>query len=74
MSTTSDSELFQYWLAQMDDALNAFVASAPDSVRPQLDGASTSLDALEAWLLTQFGSVADAKASSAANLVDGAAR
>jgi hypothetical protein len=74
MRTTPDTELFQYWLAHMDDALDAFVASAPEPIRRQLDDSQTSLDALEAWLLSRYASIAEAKEPSEAQFIDGAAR
>jgi hypothetical protein len=74
MKTTPDTEQFQYWLAHMDDALDAFVASAPETIRRQLDDSPTSLDALEAWLLSRYASIAEAKKPSEAQFIDGAAR
>jgi hypothetical protein len=74
METKPDTELFQYWLAHMDDALDAFVASAPEPIRHQLDNSPASLDALEAWLLLRYGIIAEAKKPSEAQFIDGAAR
>jgi hypothetical protein len=74
MDTKPDVERFQYWLAQMDDALDAFIATAPLPVRPQLDGSAASLEALEAWLLSRYVSTAEALRESEAEFIDGAAR
>jgi hypothetical protein len=74
MSIKPDAERFQYWLAHMDDALDAFVASAPLPLRTQLDGSAASLDALEDWLLSRYAGIAETRDESEAQFIDGAAR
>ncbi len=57
----------------MDDAIEAFVTSAPEPLRQQLDGTPASLDKLEAWLLTRYAGVADSRPPSEAAFIGGAA-
>ena len=47
-------EQFEYWLFDMDDALEYFLASLPEEVRAQLDYSLDSLDVLEKWLLERY--------------------
>src|SRR5437868_12085685 len=41
---------FEYWLADMDDALERFCAQLPEAVRAKLDYSQASLDVLEGWM------------------------
>jgi hypothetical protein len=74
MSPTSKQEQFQHWLMDMDDAIQRFIDSLPLDARSKLDGTDVSLEAVEAWLLTQYTSPRDAAAADQATFVDGAAR
>jgi hypothetical protein len=70
----ADHAQFDAWLSQMQQALNQFKAFVPPALRARLDGSAESLDALEAWLLQRYGSVADARPDSEAFVVGAAAR
>lgn len=74
MSDVDRKEQFQYWLAHMDDALDAFIAGLPEPTRSLMDATPESLDALEALLLSRYVDVASAKRVSEATFIDGAAR
>lgn len=67
-------EGFQYWLADMDDAIDRFVQAAPDAARSRLDLSAESLDALEALVLARYKTPADTKPADQAAFLDGAAR
>lgn len=73
-NVTTDSDQFQYWLMQMDEDIDAFLAQLPPQVRDQLDGSERSLDVLEAWLLEKYPSTEAARPQSEARVIDGAAR
>lgn len=66
--------MFQYWLANMDDALDEFISSAPVGVREKLDLSANSLNVLEQLVLDRYKSPAEAKPPNEAKFVDGAAR
>ena len=51
LDKASSEDQFQYWLANMDDTLEDFLARLPAEVCEHLDGSPVSLDVLEAWLL-----------------------
>jgi hypothetical protein len=74
MDAIADHAQFDAWLSQMQQALNKFKDSVPPALRSRLDGSVESLDALEAWLLQRYGSVADARPDSEAFAVGAAAR
>jgi hypothetical protein len=65
---------FEYWLADMDDALDRFIATLPASLRGRLDYSPASLDALEAWILERYPTTQAMLAPSEAQVVDGLAR
>ena len=65
---------FQYWLFDMDDALERFLEGLPKELQATLDYSPSSLDALEAWLLKRYGRTQDMRLSSEWALVDGSAR
>jgi hypothetical protein len=71
-STTRED--FEYWLADMDDALGRFLASLPQRTREHLDYSPESLDALEDWILATYPSVDAMRAADQSRLVDGIAR
>jgi len=67
-------ERFQYWLADMDDALERFVALLPQDDRIRFDFSVESLSILEEYLLGEFDSF-DVNASQDRRLMlDGASR
>jgi hypothetical protein len=74
MSDVSKRDRFQYWLAEMDDAIERLVNSAPSGMREKLDGSDESLSALEQWVLSKYANPSEASAASEAVFVDGAAR
>jgi hypothetical protein len=71
--TAEERDLFENWLAHMDDALAEFFARLPPAVGEALDYTPSSLDALEAFLLERYPDVESIKADPEPNL-DGAAR
>jgi hypothetical protein len=52
-------EDFEYWLFEMDDALERFLQGIGEPVRSQLDFSPASLDALEAWVLERYANPDD---------------
>ena len=67
-------EQFEYWLADMDDALERFFATLPDEVRNQLDYSPQSLDVLEKWLLSKYSKMDELQRPSESRALDGMAR
>lgn len=67
-------EQFQYWLADMHDAIERFRALVASSYGENLDMSPASLLALESMLLDRFSSSRDALAPASATFIDGAAR
>lgn len=65
---------FQYWLAYMDEAIEAFLASLPNNLKDALDGSPESLAHLEQILLEKYPSPAEAKQPGESRFLDGAAR
>jgi hypothetical protein len=65
---------FQYWLADMHDALERFRAVVASSGGGSLDMTPASLLALEAMLLERYASVEQSRAATNASFIDGAAR
>ena len=59
METIDERERFQYWLADMDDALERFLSRLPADLRSKLDFSPASLDALESWILERYGAPHD---------------
>jgi hypothetical protein len=71
-TTTRDD--FEFWLADMDDALDAFIASLPPVTRSRMDYSIASLDALELWILENWFSPREMLEGSQVDRVGGAAR
>lgn len=67
-------ESFQYWLADMDSALERFLEQLPPAIVPQLDFSPESLDSLEAWILARFPSTQAMLSPTESRVVDGLAR
>jgi hypothetical protein len=65
---------FQYWLADMHDAIERFRAVVASSGGGSLDMTPASLLALEAMLLERYASVEQSRAATNASFIDGAAR
>ena len=72
MTVTRDD--FEYWLADMDDALERFVAGLPEQVSRKLDFSLGSLDVLEQWTLEKYPNVASTRGQAESSTLDGLAR
>jgi hypothetical protein len=70
----SSREDFNYWLVDMDDALDRFMATLPDEVRQKLDYSPESLEVIEQWLLERYPSLDAARTSGDSKVFDGVAR
>jgi hypothetical protein len=70
----SNLDDFNFWVADMDDALDSFKASLPADVAAQLDYTPASLDALEHWLLDTYASSEETQEAGQTANMDGAAR
>jgi hypothetical protein len=68
------TEQFQYWLADMDHALERFMSALPKSLRDRLDYSPQSLNWLEAWYLTQFPTFEATRDRAASSVLDACAR
>ena len=67
-------ELFQYWLAEMDDALDRIIAGVPVNEKDLLDYSLDSLTVLESYLLHEIGSFKQDADENERAVVDGCAR
>jgi hypothetical protein len=74
MTAQSDFDRFQYWLMDMDDAIDRFVQSTSSDVGARLDGSGESLVILEELVLAKYGHPDQTKASTESLFLDGAAR
>jgi hypothetical protein len=74
MNNVSSEEKFEYWLMDMEDAIDRFMHMLPSEIRDQLDYSAESLTILEAWLLEKYKNIEEIKPLSEAQIVDGAAR
>jgi hypothetical protein len=74
MSVDRQREDFEYWLADMDDAIERVLGSAPLGIRERLDFSPGSLDVLEAWILERYASTDAMLPASESRVVDGLAR
>ena len=74
MSSDVRREDFEYWLADMDDAVEGFLDVVPPEVRRKLDFSPASLDELEAWILQRYASTNAMLEQSESRVVDGLAR
>lgn len=54
MPILSTREDFEYWLANMDDFLESFLAGQPEEIRRRLDFTGPSLDVVEAIILRTY--------------------
>jgi hypothetical protein len=71
LSTRDD---FEYWLMDMDDALERFLSGLAPHIKEKLNFSPSSLDALEAWILERYPSTQAMLGRDQSRLVDGAAR
>ena len=70
----SDHDKFQFWLMDMDDALERFMAGLPDAERERLDGTIASYDVIEEMLMARYPDRKAAKDSGDSVFFDGCAR
>ena len=74
MNIDEEKAGFNAWLAVMPRAIQRFIGSLPDTVRPHMDFSPASLDVLERWLLETFHTVAELRAPERKELWDGLGR
>lgn len=74
MEPVSGEDRFEYWLMDMSDAIDRFMAMLPAEVSSKLDYGPDSLRVLEQWLLARYEDNAGARDASQAATLDGAAR
>ena len=74
MSELSGEDKFEYWLMDMDDAIEGFIQYLPNHIANKLDYSIESLSTLETWLLDKYDSIEKIKPQSESTIVDGAAR
>lgn len=74
MGMEKEREDLQYWLADLDDALQRFLDGLSSEVAARLDFSPGSLDVLEAWILNKYASTQEMLPPSESRLVDGLAR
>lgn len=72
MDNILDQERFEYWLMDMESALDNFIDSFPN--KDELDFSLESLGVLEGALLDRYQSIEDMKSKSEMVFIDGAAR
>jgi hypothetical protein len=65
---------FEYWLFDMDDALERFFSQLPPDLATRLDYAPGSLDVIEQWILSRYTDAKALLAEPEAAWLDGAAR
>ena len=74
MNVEQQRENFQYWLAEMDSALERFLESLPPGVSQRLDFKPESLAVVEEWIIERYPSISAMLALSEREIVDGLAR
>ena len=74
MQKTTSRDDFEYWLADMDDALDRFFEALPEPLRAKLDYSPESLDALEGWILARYPNTESMLEPSESRILDGLAR
>ena len=67
-------EDFEYWLFEMDNALDRFLHGIDEPTRCQLDFSPGSLNAREAWVLERYASPDDLMKPEAKQVLDCVAR
>lgn len=72
--TPNEEDLFQYWLIDMDDAIERFRDSLPANIAEQLDFTPDSLNVIEAYILERYAAFDDIKKPSEAYAADAMAR
>jgi hypothetical protein len=74
MSTVSRRDQFEFWLMEMDNAIEKFVNSASPEFHDKLDNSDESLSIVEQWLVSKYSNPKDTRPESEAIFLDGAAR
>jgi len=69
-----EREDFEFWLVDMDGAIERFLEEVPSAITRRLDFSPESLDALEAWILGRYPSAQTMLAPTESRVVDGLAR
>ncbi len=67
-------EDFDYWVFDMDDALERFLTGLPIKVRESLNFSPSSLNILETWILDKYPNTQAMLETDQSRVVDGAAR
>jgi hypothetical protein len=70
----NEDDEFEFWLIEMDDALEEFLRTLPESMRTKMGYTRESLNLLEAWILDKFASPEQLLEDSNAHVLDGLAR
>jgi hypothetical protein len=74
MDVRPPNEEFEFWLADMDDALDRFLATLPAAMVDRMDYSPESLDTIEEWIIGHFPNTEAMLANSESRIVDGLAR
>ncbi|EGK12420.1 hypothetical protein ACFQ49_02080 [Kroppenstedtia eburnea] len=74
MSSEEDFEDFQFWLMDMDDAIDRLFSLLPAEVENHLDYSATSLNYIESWILNKYPDTADIIKESEKEVLDGLSR
>ena len=70
----SDEDKFQYWLVEMDFAIDALQEIFAVEGMGDLDYSSESLDVLESWLLSKYSNLDSTRNSEGNKILDMSAR
>lgn len=70
----NQKEDFEYWLFEMDEAIQEFKNKLDQSISSRLDFTLESLDILESWILKQYNSPKDILEREEMETLDGLAR
>lgn len=74
LQAIENEDLFEFWLMNMDEALDNFLKALPDNIRQCMNYSPNSLQVLEEWLLSKYSDTDVMLSMSESKLVDGAAR
>lgn len=74
MKSTDKNDQFQFWLMDMDDAIERLRLSVPADIKAKLDFSPDSLNILEAYVIEKYPNVAAIMDKSQSKIHDGLAR
>lgn len=74
MQTLENEDFFEFWLMDMDNALDSLFSILPDRTRRCMDYSPQSLQILEEWLLDKYSDTIMMLPASESKMVDGVAR